>query len=217
MTADIANQRKPTGPSAMLHTLTMVFAAVTLFFALLSMILGNRSSTLQDRFVQAEKETATSEAMASQKIETELQAASTNLGNMQQALDKEKAAAEKIRIQLSVVMKDHAKNKAALDIANKTIADLKSTVAPQPALQQTNPSVPLSVPAQVPVKKPDVNSQQPLGVKTPEPPAVTPAKQLDVMTPPASAPLSSADGSTVAEETITDSSQAPSTDVPATE
>ena len=55
MTADIATQRKSTGPSTLMHTLTLVFAAVTLFFALISMFLGNRISTLQANYLKAEK------------------------------------------------------------------------------------------------------------------------------------------------------------------
>ncbi len=78
-------------------------------------------STLQANYLKAEKETATSEAGAMQEMETALKTTTVNLETTQQTLDKEKAGAEKLRRQLSVVMKDIARAKADLASANQAV------------------------------------------------------------------------------------------------
>ena len=162
MTADITTQRKSTGPSTLLHALTLVFVAVTLFFALLSMILGNRISSLQTNYLKAEKETATLKAGALQEMETALKTTTVNLETAQQTLDKEKAGAERLRRQLSVAMKDLANAKADLASANQAITKLKSTLPAEPTL--------------------------PVGL--PNSPTMKPEEKIDGTAPPATAPQS---------------------------
>ena len=159
MTADIATQRKRISPSTMLHTLTLAFAALTLLFALLSMILGNRLSTLQTNYLKAEKESATSNAASIQEMETARDTAMVTLETARQALDAEKAAVERLRGQLSAVMKDLENTKTDLARANQTITGLKSTVPVEPT-----PSVETSEPITSPLMAPSsetVLSQDP--------------------------------------------------------
>ena len=138
-TVAIATQNKQTGSSTMLHTLTLAFAALTLMFALLSIILGNRLSTLQAKFLAAKIATATSETASIQGMEATLKAAMDKLETSQKRLDEEKAAAEQLRRQLAGVMKDLEKAKADFASANQTISKLKSTVPVQPTPTMATP------------------------------------------------------------------------------
>jgi flagellar hook-basal body complex protein FliE len=133
MTAATAIQKKQTGPSTLLHTLTLACAALTLVFALLSIILGNRLSTLQTQLLKSKIATATSEAASIQDMEATLKATMDKIETTQKSLDGEKAAAERHRKQLAGVMKDLEKAKADLAIANQIITRFKSTDPSQPA------------------------------------------------------------------------------------
>jgi hypothetical protein len=141
MTADIATQKKSTAPSTLLHTLTMALAALTLFFALIAMILGNRLTTLRTYSLAVEKETALVETTSIWAMETALKTATGNLGAAQQALGEEKAATERLRRQLAAVMKELENTKAELDHATQVIARLKA-MPPQPTDSSTDPSAP---------------------------------------------------------------------------
>lgn len=142
MTADIATQKKNAGPSTLLHNFTLAFAALTLCFALIAMILGNRLATLQTNYLQAEKETATLEKETlNQELETALKTATITLEKTQQALGEEKTAAEHLRRQLSAAIKDHEGAKTDLEISKQTIAKLKAMLATSLAPSATTPPV----------------------------------------------------------------------------
>ncbi|MBC2742026.1 MAG: hypothetical protein HGJ93_02990 [Desulfosarcina sp.] len=241
MIADIAPQSKSTGSSTMLHTLTLAFAVLTLFFALLSVVLGNRLSTLQTVSLNADKEPARSEVASIQKMETALKTATVKLEATQQALDAEKTDAGQLRRQLSVVMKDLDKAKADFTRVNQTLTKLKSKVPAKPApfveapepvttpvttsseesvLSAEPPPQPAQQQTNPPVPVPPAQAQEPSeipAVNAPEPPDVEPEKQVDATPSPATAPPPSNSGPTVIEETITDTPKVPPTAVPAAE
>jgi hypothetical protein len=232
MTADDATQKNVPGRSNMLPTLALAFALITLCFALLSMILGSRLSTLFTESLKAEKEAVRSEAASMGEIENALKTATVDLKAVQQALETEKAAGNRLRKQLSVVKKDLEKAKANLATADRTITKLKSMPPAEsiPALENTpttsmpikpsengdgviNPlgqpesklaDDPVSPPAttQQPGDAPALNEPEQKEIPTPGALADDPKPQAGHAVPPATAPLSSTVSATVTEETI---------------
>jgi hypothetical protein len=227
MTAAIASQSKPSGSSTMTHTLTLAFAALTFVFALLSIILGNRLSTLQAQFLSSKIATATTEAASIQDMEAKLNAALSELESSQKNLDGEKAATERLRRQIAGVSKDLEKAKADLAIANQIIAGFKATEpapspeaapskktvlpqspAPQSVSQQSEPSMALPAPIQTPSKV----APEPSAAQLPASPTVKPDNQPVTKMLPEAAPLSPEDLPPVTEETISEATAAPGAD-----
>lgn len=228
MTADIATQEKESDTNTMLPRLTLAFAVLTLFFALISSIFGIRLATLHSNSLKAEKQAVTSEAASVEAMENALKAAIAEREVTKQSLDAEKAAADRLRKQLSAVIKDLEKTKVNLAKANLTITGLKSTppteptssveskksvTAPsaksdasqqppgQPETQPTGDPVPQPVSIQSPGNVPAVNIQE--RVQKPAPEALTddPESPADKIV----APVSSGVSSSVTEESLPDS------------
>lgn len=228
MTADIATQTKETGPSSLLHTLTLALAALTLCFALFSMILGSRMASLHANTLKAEKETVASESASLMEMENALKTATEKLETTQKNLVEEKEAAEKLRRQLAAAMKDLEKIKTDLAGANQTITRLQSSVPTQPppgvsitggttaapisAPQAVNPSMSPPAPGQTPAAIPVTNSPE---VSAPQAPAVKSEASADSAPPPAAAPLPAVSTSPVTEEAISDTVRTAPTNAPA--
>lgn len=232
MTAAITIQEKHSGPSTLLHTLTLLFALLTLVSALLSMILGNRLFTLQTDYLSAKIETVTSEAASIQGMEAMLKTAKDKLENTQKGLSKEKAAAERLRRQLASAIKDLEKAKAKLVSANQTIAKLKSIIpdqstpaaatlepivapsteagllpdpSPESVLQPSESSITLPATVQTPADKPAKTQPEASATQNTSAPTEKPEARVGTTTLPANDPLTSNNAPPVTEETITES------------
>jgi flagellar hook-basal body complex protein FliE len=167
MTSAIATQRQTTGPSTTLHTITLAFAALTLLFALLSLILGSRLATLQTNFLSDKIETVASEAASVQDMEVSLKTAIDKLEAAQKGLKKENAVTERLRRQLSDVMKNLEKAKAELAAANQTISALRSSAQVQSAPKVATPeatATPIVVPS---TKVPSSQDPEPQSISQP--------------------------------------------------
>ena len=145
MTADASNQTKSTTGGTLLPTLALVFAVLTLLFALLSMVLGNRVATVSRDQVDAQKNAAVLETTTVENTQAALQEA-------RKQVETEKAGAEKIRKQLAGAMQEVKKLKADLAKANQTIEMIQNKAAavsvPQPApLEPATPQMPSPVKA----------------------------------------------------------------------
>ena len=230
-------REKNSGPSTLLHTFALIFTALTMVFALFSLILINRLSTLQTHFLTAKEDSITSDAATIQGMEAKLKTAMDKLETEQKNLKEEKAAAERVSRQLAGVLKDFEKAKADLSTANETISKLKSTVPtqlPQTAATpepETPPIVapsmgtvlsqdppPQSVPEKnqssmalpVPVQLPATTAPEPSASQAPSLPAKTPETQAGTPPPhPTAAPLPPESTPPAAQETIADSPKAP--------
>ena len=154
MTADITTRKKHAETGTPWHTLTLSSAVLTLFLALLSIILGSRLSTLQTDFLKAKTAAATSEAASFKETEIALKSATQNLESTQQALVAEKESAKQLQRRLSAAMQDLEKTKADLAIANQEITEFKSAV-----------------------KTPAASAQEPSATPASQPPAMQPEKQ----------------------------------------
>jgi uncharacterized coiled-coil protein SlyX len=182
MTAAIATEEKYTGPSRLLHTLSFTFALLTVIFALLSFIFGNRLSTLQTHFLTEKIETATSNAASLQDMEATIATANDKLEATQKRLNREKTAAEKLRQKLAALVNDLEKTKADLASANQTIANLEAKVP-----FQATPSVKTPALITTPIVTPSTES-----VLSPAPPpqSISPPNESSVVPSPAIVPPS---------------------------
>lgn len=230
MTADISPQKKQSGPTSLLPTLTLVLAAMTVCFALLSIILGNRLATLQAKRLEAQNKAVASESISMEQMANALKTATVDLETAQQALNAEKSAADRYRKQLSAVTKDLDTAKANLTNANRTITELKSMLPAKPAPAGVSPD-PLEPPALSPPPQPEpkatglpvsvpVQPKTPVGnepdasvMPAPEPEAGKAQQAVSPAVPPAAVPPASP----VTEETITDSLPASPAASPATD
>ena len=175
MTADVSQQEKPTTTGTMLPILALVFAVLTLLFALFSMVIGNRMTALSADHLRAQKERAASETTAIEATQSALQEA-------RQQMEAQKKESEKLRNQLSAAMQQVKKLKGDLANANQAIETLKSEsstlptmkpAAPQPAMSGQQPAGDEASIEQKPAANPpgEIESQ-------PQPaPAAAPAKQ----------------------------------------
>jgi len=137
----------------MLSTGALIFAALTLLFALFSLFLGNRLSSLQSERIKAQKENVAEGT-------TEIEAVKNALNQVQQDLKKEKAGSKKLRKRLDAAMKELKTTRSQLSKARKTIADLRAKAATaSPSLPAaTSPAVsgkiaPSNIPASKPIPK----------------------------------------------------------------
>ena len=167
MTADISTDRKNFSDNKIFTTITLALAAITLCFALLSLVFGNRLATLRTHYLETEKETASLEAASMEDLEIAHKTVLANLGTVQKSLDAEKSAANKLRKQLSGVMKDLKNTKADLAKANQTIAKLMSTQATPMAAPSA--AEPLSSDAAAPITKETTGDSPPTSPPAPPP------------------------------------------------
>lgn len=142
MTADASNQKKSTNTGTLMPAIALVFAFLTIVFAVFSMVLGSRMAKLSHNQMNAQNEAAASETAAIDTMETALQEA-------RQMAEAEKVGAEKLRKQLSATMQEVKKLKADLSKANQAINTLKTKAeaapaqlpaVPMPAFPQESPS-----------------------------------------------------------------------------
>lgn len=169
MTADTTIPIHPSGSGTPWHTLTLICAGCTLIFALLSMLVAARLSSLQTESRMLNRETAASEAEAAQAMQTALKDATVNLETARQALDAEKAASDGLRRRLSGVTKTLDQTQALLVQAERTIATLQS--AP------SNPTGHSRDAAEAVQPAPAAPADQPGASASPEPLQPPPARQ----------------------------------------
>ena len=110
MTADASNQNKSSNAGSLMFTMALVFAALTILFAVFSMLLGSRMGTLSHNKMEAQHEATASETAAIEKKDAALQEAL-------QRSEAEKMGAEKLRKQLSAATQEVKKLKADLSKA----------------------------------------------------------------------------------------------------
>jgi hypothetical protein len=241
MTADNYSKKDPPPHRSLFQTLPLVFAGLTLFFALFSIITGNRLSTLRADHLNALKESDSLETASIAEVRTALDNAQANLEIAKQDAAAEKKNAEKLHQKLSTTQKELEKVKADLAAANQSIADFKATLPAEPATSVDtsnpaplpdpgHPTKPASPQGQLPAR------QTPDQPATPPPPDQTPAETPPENPSPKPPPpvsgnntggspppavgvsqQSSQTMSPVTEETISDATQPPSPQPAATE
>lgn len=129
MTADRSPQENAKGTGTALSTMALIFAGLTLLFALFSLFLSNRMSSLHSRSIRAQKESMATETTAIEKMKSAVK-------KTQQDLQKEKADSEKLSKKLDAAMQELKTLKVQLAKAHKTIEDLRAkaaSAASQPA------------------------------------------------------------------------------------
>jgi hypothetical protein len=169
MTADTPNYEEQVDPGNSPQILAIACAGLTLFFALISIITGNRLSTLQADHLEAVRAAATSETVSINEMKTALDTATTDLKNARKALGEEKAATEKLRKQLAKTQKQLQETKAGLAGTPRTIPPPGSATpgAPgssatgQPSPEQVLPPSPLPPQGPQPSNAPSVNTPAP--------------------------------------------------------
>jgi hypothetical protein len=243
MTIDNYNHIEKTVHSSLFQNLTLIFAGLTLFFAVFLIIIGNRLSTLRADHLNSLKENVSLETASTEEIRIALENAKTNLEASKQAAETEKKNAEKLRQQLSATQKELEKVKADLVAANQTITGLKTALPAKPATS-VGPSNPAALPNQgLPTEPPLPQGQLPAPQNAPPtpqqpaPPALpdqTPETAPENQAPKPPAPVSennagsspppslvraqpSQTKSPAAEETISDATHLPSPQPTATE
>lgn len=170
----------------MLPILTLALTGFTLCFALLSITFGNRFTALHTAYLKSEKETVVSEAASTEEMKAALETATVDVENVQQALDTEKASANRLRKQLSVVVKDLEKTRANLAAADRTITGLKS-MQPAETTPASESSETATTPGNLPPAKSDA-SQKPTDRPKPQP-ANEPVSPPVAPPPPEDAPV----------------------------
>lgn len=133
MTADLATQGNDPETKETLMRLTWTAAGLTLFFAVLSMIVSNRLETLQRDHQTAIHQNAIAETNAIQKIQTDLSTLAKELHTTQEALKAEKATSEEFKKEVDRLVQEAENRTADLALARQTIAELRSAVAAPPA------------------------------------------------------------------------------------
>lgn len=99
-------------------TLFIVFGGLTVLFALLSMITGNRLSTLQANYQKALNETVASDIHTRKEMQIALKAKSSELIALKQALVQEKKKNNQLKKKFAVVSKEMKTIKTDLANAN---------------------------------------------------------------------------------------------------
>ena len=129
MTAENHSQKeKPTNRS-LFQTVTLVFAGLTLFFAVFSIITNNRLSTLRADHLSALKQSDSLETASIEEMRTALDNAQANLEAAKQDAAAEKKNAEKLNQKLSITQKELEKVKADLATASQSIAEFKGNAS----------------------------------------------------------------------------------------
>lgn len=140
MTADRSPQENAMGTGTALSTMALIFAGLTLLFALFSLFLSNRMSSLHSKSIRAQKESMATETTAIEKMKSAVK-------NTQQDLQKEKADSEKLSKKLDAAMQELKTLKVQLAKAHKTIEDLRakaaSAASPPPTASQPAASGPM--------------------------------------------------------------------------
>ena len=146
MTAERSPQKNAMGSGTVLSTGALIFASLTLLFALFAMFLGNRLSSLQSERIKAQKESVATETSAIEEMKSSLDKA-------QHDLQTEKAGSIKLRKQFDAAMQELKTLKAELAKSHRTIDELKAkaTVAapslPEPSSQSPAPVIKQGSPA----------------------------------------------------------------------
>lgn len=229
MTADNYSKKGTPPHRSLFQMLPLVFAGLTLFFALFSIITGNRLSTLRADHLNALKEGDSLETASIVEVRTALDNAQANLEIAKQDAAAEKKNAEKLHQKLSTTQKELEKVKADLATANQSIADFKATLPAEPATS-VDTSNPASPQGQLPARQtPDQPATPPPPDQTPaetppenpspKPPTPVSGNNTGGSPPPAVgvSQQSSQTMSPVTEETISDATQPPSPQPAATE
>jgi hypothetical protein len=128
MIADASASTKPTGSGKLFPALTIVFAGITLVFAVVAMTTGNRLATLQSLHFQQQEAVANAKVTASTETEAILK-------KVQQDLKSEKTKSTKLRKQLAAASKELKETRTVLARANQIIdsfhAKSAETAAPE--------------------------------------------------------------------------------------
>jgi hypothetical protein len=196
MTADRSPQKNAMGSGTVLSIGALIFAVLTLLFALFSLFLGNRMASLHREGMKAQKDSMAAETTAIEEMKSAVMKAKKDL-------QAEKAGSKKLRKQLDAAMQELKKTQAQMAEAHKTIDGLRAKAAAaapslpavsQPAAgQQDAPAVtrPVSsgevVPSSTPAREPTQKSSDPVAAVQEER-AAQPSKTNAAQNPEAPAP-----------------------------
>ncbi|WP_319525451.1 hypothetical protein [uncultured Desulfosarcina sp.] len=148
MTADRSPQKNAMVSGTVMSTGALLFAALTLLFALFSLFLGNRLASLNSERIKAQDENVATETTA---IE-EMKSAMTGL---QKDLETEKAGSKKLQNQLDAAMQELKTTRGDLAKAHQTIDALRAKSA-------------AAVPSPPPAPQPQVPQQEAPAVTSPD-------------------------------------------------
>jgi hypothetical protein len=140
MTIDHHNQEEKIGQGSLFQTLTLVFAGMTLLFALLSIFIGNHLSILQADHLEAVVKSNSLENESIIKKQTALEKTQADLGLAKQETEAERQKTNQLNQKLIVTQKELKKAKADLEAAKQTIAAIQTKPQEAPVTTDDSPA-----------------------------------------------------------------------------
>lgn len=161
MTVDLNSQKDKTVHGSLYQALTLIFAGLTLLFAVFSIVIGNHLSTLQADHLKTMEAGDTAETTSIEELQTTLGNTQASLEAARQETVAERKKTEKLNQKLGLMQKELAKARSDLDAAQQIIATLKRTPPTKPAPPPgATPDLPSNQPKVEP--PPANNSSQPV-------------------------------------------------------
>lgn len=133
MTVDHQIQKNKIVYGSLMQTLSLVFAGMTLLFAIFSIIIGNHLSTLHAAQVKALEKSEILESESINQIQAALKNTQANLENAREEAEAEKKKVKQLTQKLTATHKELEKVKADLNIANQTVRTLQTGQSGMPA------------------------------------------------------------------------------------
>ena len=161
MTVDHHTHNETLVQGSLFQTLTLVFAGMTILFAVFSIVIGNRLSVLNvDQLKTLEKNNTMGTASIEQ-MQATANKAQADLEVAKKEAEEEKKKANQLNQKLSVIQKELAKIRSDLDLANQTISALKTTQAAKPeSIIDTAPSTTLPASELAPSGQPTIHQEK---------------------------------------------------------
>lgn len=132
MTVDHHTHNENVVKGSLFQTLTLVFAGITIVFAVFSIVMSSHLSMLHTEQLRALKKSNTLETTSIEQMQTTLNSAQADLEAAKKQAEEEKKKANQLDRKISVIQKELEKIKSDLDLANQTISALKTTQAEKP-------------------------------------------------------------------------------------
>jgi hypothetical protein len=146
MTVDHQTHNENSVQGSLFQTLTLVFAGITILFAVFSIVMGNRLSVLNIHHLKTLEKSNTMETESIEQMQTTLNDTQADLAAAKRQAEEEKKKASQLNRKLSATQKELAKIKSDLDLANQTISALKTPQAEKPE-STIDTAPPATVPA----------------------------------------------------------------------
>jgi hypothetical protein len=150
MTVDHHTHDEKIVHGSLFPTLTLVFAGMTILFAVFSIVTGSRLSALHVDQLKAVEKSSTLEAASIEQMQTTLKSAQADFKDAKKEAQAEKKKVDQLTRKLSAAQKELTKIKSDLDAAHQTISEFKTTPSVPSTIQENDAPA-----AQTPSQKPD--------------------------------------------------------------